>query len=80
MDILIFCEWLIHRAVFEDDYAADMTLNGIIHFLYIARQKALQDSDMDDYRNHKNLVDKINLMRDTARNEKNAQKLLSVQF
>ena len=75
MDLLLFCEWLIHRSVFENDYAADMTLHGILHFLGVSRNLALKDNDMEEYMKFRNLSDKIYITRDSQRNIKKLQEV-----
>jgi len=67
MDLLLFCEWLIHRRYFAEDYAAEMTLSGILYFVNLSKHMALKDSDMEEYKKYAKLSDTIQLMRDRAR-------------
>ena len=59
MDLWLFCEWLIHMSETENDYAADMTLSGISHFLHDAGMRALKDRDYDEYKKYSDLSDKV---------------------
>lgn len=68
MDLWLFCEWLIHLSETENDYAADMTLSGISHFLSDAGMRALKDRDYDEYDKYSALSTKLFNARQASRN------------
>lgn len=69
-DLYLFCEFLIHQCVVENDYSARIALQANLHFMHIAGMKALKDGDLEDYEGWSKLRKMINLTWDNCKNQK----------
>lgn len=66
-DLFSFCEWLSYRKHCENDYAANMTLQGILHFVSLSATLALKDNDYEEYKEWTELRRKISHQEDVVR-------------